>query len=65
MTFDDFIGGFTKVYVCRLVTDSSKTHVAGAWTADTAGGCVTTWPGARWRSNPQYRLTVRIYEIDL
>jgi len=58
MTFDDFIAGFTKVYVCRVIDDSQKAQLPGEWVATTAGGCVSTWPGTRWRSNPQYRLTV-------
>merc|ERR1719440_431570 len=64
MSFEDFVSGFNKVHVCRLAEQSSgwlpQPVVHGEWTPETAGGKVGTppGPGALWRRNPQYKLTV-------
>ena len=60
MDFNDFCRGFNKVHVCRLAPEPAwqVQRVAGEWTADTAGGDLNSWPGSRWRTNPQYRLRV-------
>jgi hypothetical protein len=48
------------VYVCYLPHAPSSTilTVEGEWTASSAGGRLSAAPGAKWRSNPQYRLKV-------
>ena len=60
MDFNDFYRGFNKVHVCRLAPAPAwqVQRVVGEWTADTAGGDLNSWPGSRWRTNPQYRLRV-------
>ena len=60
MEFNDFYRGFNKVHVCRLAPAPAwqVQRVAGEWTADTAGGDLNSFPGSRWRTNPQYRLRV-------
>ena len=60
MEFNDFYRGFNKVHVCRLAPAPAwqVQRVAGEWTAETAGGDLNSFPGSRWRTNPQYRLRV-------
>lgn len=49
-----------QVYICYLPHAPSATvlTVEGEWTAASAGGRLSAAPGAKWRNNPQYRLTV-------
>ena len=60
MSWPDFLSGFNKAYVCYLTHAPSNTvlSVEGEWADKTAGGRLSAAPGAKWRSNPQYRLTV-------
>ena len=61
MSYEHFLAGFNKVYVCYLPYAPTATiiNVEGEWTQATGGGRLSAAPGAKWRSNPQYRLTVR------
>ena len=61
MTWTDFLAGFNKCYVCYLQHAPSNTIVTveGEWDEKTGGGRLSAAPGAKWRSNPQYRLVVK------
>ena len=59
MAWADFVQGFNKVHVCRLPTAEAGWHtqrIDGEWANASAGGEITSWPGSRWRVNPQYVL---------
>jgi hypothetical protein len=60
MSFEAFLSGFNKVYICYLPNHPSATiqQIEGEWSAESAGGRLSSAPGAKWRDNPQYRLTV-------
>ena len=60
ITYEDFLAGFNKVYICYLPHAATATIVQaeGEWNAASAGGRLSAAPGAKWRSNPQFRLTV-------
>ena len=71
MTWEDFLSGFNKVHICRILSGGGGggnggtkwtccPPVRGEWTAATAGGKLglPPGPGSRWRSNPQHTLKV-------
>ena len=63
MRFEDFVVGFNKVYICRLVDShpwKSASRLHGEFTASTAGGKLAPLPspGSAWRLNPQYTLEI-------
>ena len=58
MEWADFTKGFNKVHICRLpVVTHTERRVAGEWAKGSAGGCLSKWPGTRWRDNPEYTLS--------
>ena len=57
MSWQDFISGFNKVHVCRILSQQwCVERASGEWTLATAGGRISTWPGTGWRRNPQHGL---------
>ena len=60
MSFDDFFRAFNKVVICYLPRAPRSTFLTaeGEWTRESSGGRLSTAPGAKWRDNPQYKLTV-------
>merc|ERR1719181_2615781 len=64
MSFEDFLAGFNKVHICRLVDRVPGwqvcPRVSSEWGSKTAGGKVGTPPGpnAQWRKNVQATLQV-------
>jgi hypothetical protein len=63
MTFEDFVSGFNKLHICRIL-ESPTWHLCppqiGEWTATTGGGKLglPPGPGSEWRKNTQYTLRV-------
>ena len=63
MPFEDFVTGFNKVHICRILSSPAWHQcptVRSEWTRETAGGKLglPPGPGAPWRTNSQYILKV-------